>query len=146
VTPDQHGTRISGDTRHATQEETIVIEGTLITESLRVGTGLEDLKLTVRKISRHRQDDATPGQPEIWTLLEFEADEADADHLARAFADVLEDRPEAWYADFRSPAETFVVFPGRIFRYPRGDDAGRAVAQAHGRRLAIPESQLDWPV
>jgi hypothetical protein len=48
--------------------------------------------------------------------------------------------------DFRSPAETLVVYPGHVFRYPRGDDVGRAQAQAHGRQLAIPEPQLDWPV
>jgi hypothetical protein len=123
-----------------------MIEGTLIAESLRVGTNLENLRLTVRKISRHRQDDTTPGEPEIWTLLEFEAGEADADDLAQTFAGALDYQPVAWYADFRSPAETFVVFPGRIFRYPRGDHAGRAEAEAHGRQLAIPESQLDWPV
>jgi hypothetical protein len=123
-----------------------MIEGTLIAESLRVGTNLENLKLTVRKISRIRPDDTTPEEPEIWTLLEFEADETEADELAQTFADALDDQPMTWYADFRSPAETFVVFPGRIFRYPRGDDAGRAQAEAHGRQLAIPESQLDWPV
>jgi hypothetical protein len=124
----------------------IMIKGTLIAESLRVGTNLENLKLTVRKISRHRQDDTTPGEPEVWTLFEFEADEADAGNLAQTFAGALDDQPMAWYADFHSPAETFVVFPGRIFRYPRGDDAGRAAAEAHGRQHAIPESQLDWPV
>ena len=123
-----------------------MIEGTLIAESLRVGTNLENLKLTVRKISRHRQEDTTPGEPEIWTLLEFEADEADAGQLAQAFAGTLDDQPTAWYADFRSPADTFVVFPGRIFRYPRGDHAGRAEAESYGRQLAIPDSQLDWPV
>jgi len=123
-----------------------MIEGTLIAESLRVGTNLENLKLTVRKINRVRPEDTTSEEPEIWTLLEFEADEADADDLTRIFAGALDDQPMAWYADFRSPAETFVVFPGRIFRYPRGDRAGRAEAVAHGRQLAIPESQLDWPV
>jgi len=123
-----------------------MIEGTLIAESLRVGTNLENLKLTIRKISRNRQEDTTPGEPEIWTLLEFEADEADAGQLAQTFASTLDDQPIAWYADFRSPAETFVVFPGRIFRYPRGDHAGRAEAEAHARQLAIPDSQLDWPV
>ena len=60
------------------------------------------------------------------------------------------DRPESprrWRAPAETfPAETFVVFPGRIFRYPRGDDVGRAEAETHGRQLAIPESQLDWPV
>ena len=64
--------------------------------------------------------------------------------LAQAFADVL-DQP-GWYVNFESPAESFVVFPGRIFRYPRGDAAGRAEAQAYGRQLAIPEPQLDWTV
>jgi hypothetical protein len=60
------------------------------------------------------------------------------------FADVL-DQP-GWYVNFQSFAESFVVFPGRVFRYPRGDDSGRAQAQAYGRQLAIPEPQLDWTV
>jgi len=122
-----------------------VIEGTLIAESLRVGTNLENLKLTVRTISRFQAQGTTPDQPGIWTTLDFAADEGEAENLAQAFAGALDQQPD-WYVDFRSPAETFVVFPGRIFRYPRGDDAGRADAQAHGRRLAIPEPQLDWPV
>jgi hypothetical protein len=122
-----------------------MIEGTLITESLRTGTSLENLKLTVRKISRYRARGTTPDQPDIWTTLDFEADEAEAGELAQAFADVLDDQP-GWYVNFESPAESFVVFPGRIFRYPRGDEAGRAEAQAYGRQLAIPEPQLDWTV
>jgi len=121
-----------------------MIEGTLITESLRTGTNLENLKLTVRKISRLRPENTTAEQPKIWTLLDFEADQAKADELARIFAGALDDQP-SWYVDFQSPAETFVVFPGRVFRYPRGDDAGRAEAHAYGCQLAIPESQLDWP-
>jgi hypothetical protein len=87
-----------------------MIEGGLIAESLRVGTNLENLTLTVRKISRFRPGDTTADQPGIWTLLDFEADEAEADELARAFAAVLDD------------------------------------AEAYGRQLAIPESQLDWTV
>jgi hypothetical protein len=121
-----------------------MIEGTLITESLRVGTNLENLKLTVRKISRFQAQGTTPDQPGIWTTLDFEADEAQAGELAQAFADAL--LQPGWYVNFESPAENFVMFPGRIFRYPRGDQAGRAEAQAYGRRLAIPEPQLDWTV
>lgn len=121
-----------------------MIEGTLIAESLRVGTHLEELELTVREISRFQAQGATADQPAIWTVLEFEAPEAGADQLARTFADVL-DQP-GWYVNFQSPAESFVLFPGRIFRYPRGSEAGRAEAQAYGRQLAIPEPQLDWTV
>jgi hypothetical protein len=121
-----------------------VIEGTLIAESLRPGTNLQNLGLLIRAISRYRAQGTTADQPDTWTIFDFEADEAQAEELARAFAGAL-DSP-GWYVDFRSPAETFVVFPGRTFRYPRGDEAGRAEVQAHGRQLAIPEAQLDWPV
>jgi hypothetical protein len=121
-----------------------MIEGTLIAESLRVGTSLGDLRLTVRKISRYEPRGITPDQPGIWTTLEFQADEAHAVELARAFAGAL--GQPGWYVNFESPTESFVIFPGRVFRYPRGDPAGRAEAQAHGRTLAIPEPQLNWTV
>ena len=121
-----------------------MIEGTLIAESLRVGTSLENLTLTVRKISRYRAQGTTPDQPDIWCVLDFDADEAGAADLARAFTDAL-DRT-GWYVNFQSPAESFIVFPDRIFRYPRGDETGRAEAQAHGRQIGIPDPQLDWTV
>jgi hypothetical protein len=121
-----------------------LIEGTLIAESLRIGTSLDGLNLTIRKISRYRVPGATPDQPGIWTSLDFTADESQAGELARTFAGVLEQ--PGWYVNFESPTESFVMFPGRIFRYPRGDAAGRAAAQEYGRRLAIPEPQLDWTV
>lgn len=121
-----------------------MIEGTLIAESLRPGTTLENLELTIRKISRYRVQGSTPDQPDTWTTLGFEAEAAGAEQLAEIFAGAL-DQP-GWYANFQSPAESFVIFPDRIFRYPRGDKAGRAEAQAYGRQLAIPEPQLDWTV
>jgi hypothetical protein len=122
-----------------------MIEGTLLAESLRVGTNLENLTLTVRKISRYRAQGIMPAQPDIWTVFDFEAGEAGGRELAEAFAGVLDDEP-AWYVNVQSPAESLVVWPGRIFRYPRGDPAGRADAQAYGRQLGIPEPQLHWTV
>src|ERR1035441_4833497 len=123
------------------RKEMFMIEGTLIAESLRTGTSLENMKLTVRTISRFQAQGTTGDQPGIWTTLGFEADEAQAEDLAQTFAGAL-DQP-GWYVDFRSPTETFVVFPDQTFRYPRGDDTGRTKAQAHGRQLAIPQAQLD---
>lgn len=120
-----------------------MVSGTLIMESLRAGVRLADVRLTVRKIYRFRPGETVPWQPDTWSFLEFDADEADAAPLAGVFADAL--AQPGWYADFRSPTETFVVFPGRIFRYPRGDVTGRAAAEAHGRLLGVPDSQLDWP-
>jgi hypothetical protein len=121
-----------------------MLGGTLLAESLRIGATIDDLALRVRRISRYRVQDASADQPDIWTALEFEAEESAAAGLAQVLADAL-DQP-GWYTNFQSPSESWVVFPGRIFRYPRGSAEGRAEAQAYGRLLAIPEPQLDWTV
>jgi hypothetical protein len=122
-----------------------MIEGTLIAESIRTGAELGGVRFVTRKIRRALAGDVTAGQPELWTLIEFEAEEADAEVLADALAKVLE-KEHGWYTDFRTSEETFVVYSGRVFRYPRGDSAGRAEAAAYGRSVGVPEPQLDWPV
>lgn len=82
-------------------------------------------------------------QPPHWTLLWFEADEADAHPLAEALADAL-DANGGWYADFHSDSEVTVVFAGRVFRYHSGDRAERAKVADYARSVAVPEEQLDW--
>src|SRR5712691_12950046 len=81
------------------------------------------------------------GQPGIWFALDFEVGDARAEDPAHTFARAL-DRP-GWYMNFQSPAESFIADPEEIFRYPRGDQAGRAEAQAHGHQLGIPGPHLD---
>jgi hypothetical protein len=119
-----------------------VYDGAIILESLRVGTALEDIPLVVRKLSRHTVTGTAPDQPSVWTILDFGVDDIHAVALAEALKGAL-DKP-GWYADFHNEREIFVVFPGRVFRYPRGDKAGRSEAQAYGRGLGVPEPQLDW--
>ena len=121
-----------------------MIEGTLIAESMRVGAELGGVRLVCRKISRAAAGDVSAGQPELWTFIEFEADEQDAGALADTLAKVLDQH--GWYTDFRTAEETWVVFSGRVFRYRRGDGTGRAEAAAYGRSVGGPEHQLDWPV
>ena len=84
-----------------------MIEGTLIMESLRVGTNLENLTLTVRKISKYRAGSTTPAQPGIWTTLDFETDEAlafgsDAHRPASVARDFANAAAMAEAAGFRS--------------------------------------------
>ena len=123
----------------------MTLAGTLIAESLRVRSVLEDIALTVAKISRSELGDVAAGQPRTWTLVEFDAADEDADRLANALERVLE-RAGGWYCDFHNDQETFVVFAGRTFRYPRGDESGRGEAAEYGRSVGVPEAQLDWPV
>jgi hypothetical protein len=103
------------------------------------------VRLVITRIARQAVDGAGSNQPPAWAIVEFQADDDTADDLAAALAGAL-DGP-GWWADFRSERETFVVFPQRVFRYPRGDSHGRAEAQRYGREVAgVPEHQLDWTV
>jgi hypothetical protein len=59
----------------------------------------------------------------------------------------VEDQCQEWRVRHPLDApESFVIFPGRVFRYRRGDETRRAEAQTYGRQLAVPEPQLDWTV
>jgi hypothetical protein len=125
-----------------------MIKGTIIGESIRPGASLDGIPLTVLKIRRGgpaslSAEQEAAGIPLKWTLIEFEISDEQASALADALAEVLDDT--GWYVDFHSGEETFVVFAGRVFRYPRGDKAGRAEAESYGRSRGIPEAQLDWP-
>ena len=118
------------------------MKGTLIVESLKVGSTLRALDLVVHEIRRFATSGVPEYQPSVWTVLEFEASDQLADSLASTLADWL-DEP-GWYANFSTLTETFVIYPSRIFHYERQDERGRAEAQAYGRLLGVPEPQLDW--
>ncbi len=121
-----------------------MITGYVIGESLRPGAVFEPRGLRLLKVSRvDLASSATDGQPQLWTFVEWESDGEDIAALADAFAAALE--PEnGWYADFTTGEERVVVFAGKVFRYRRGDEAGRAEAIAYGRSVGTPEHQLDW--
>lgn len=118
------------------------MKGTLIQESIRVGATLRTVHLVVTEVRRFVVGDVPQYQPPVWTVLEFEADDRTAEQLAASLAGSL-DQP-GWYANFSTADETFVVYPSRVFRYPRNEEHGRKEAQAHGRALGVPEPQLDW--
>lgn len=120
-----------------------MISGYVIGESLRPGAVFAPPGLRLRKVGRMEIAGSDPAQPPVWTLVEWESDGDDVAALAQALAEVLE--PEVgWYADFVAGDERVVVFAGKVFRYRRGDAAGRAEAVAYGRSVGTPEHQLDW--
>jgi hypothetical protein len=121
----------------------MTVSGILIAESLLKDHPLEGVILKVGKISRGDVGDVAAGQPLTWTFIEFAVEDRDVPDLVGALSRSLD--PEGgWYCDFRSVEETFVVFAGRVFRYPSEDQAGRAKAEAYGRSVGVPEGQLDW--
>ena len=80
---------------------------------------------------------ATPAQPTVWTLVNFEADDAVANELAEALAASLL-AEGGWYADFRVGDDHVIVFAEKVFRYRCGDPAGRAEAAAYGASVGVP--------
>ena len=112
-------------------------------ESLRTGVMLDGVDLHVTRVMRGNFGSLDAAQPLTWTLVDFEVADSDVDQLSRWLRDSLQDG--AWYCDFRSDSEVFVVFSGQIFRYGRGEVAGREVAVSLGRSRGVPKSQLDWP-
>jgi hypothetical protein len=121
-----------------------MLTGTVIAESLRIGSELRVPSMRIVRVERvDVSASSTPAQPDVFTLMDLEADDEVADRLADTLAATLADGP-AWYADFRAGDEHVVVFPGRIFRYTVGDAGGRQEAVEYGRGVGIPEPQLDW--
>jgi hypothetical protein len=121
--------------------------GTLIAESIRVGAVLDGPGFAVREIRRVEADlsdgQRAAGLPDRWTLVAFEVGDEQAAELASAMASAL-DSP-GWYADLHTAERSFVVLPGRVFAYARGDAAGRAAAGALARDHGVPDAQIDWP-
>lgn len=119
-----------------------IVRGAIICESLKPGTVLEGYKMHVTRWSRFEVSDNAEWQPNLWTLIEFEASEDDSDALAQRLSKDL--RSPGWYANWYSASDAVVVFPDKIFRYKRGDKAARKRVQRYGLDCGVPEPQLDW--
>ncbi|MDT7840399.1 hypothetical protein [Streptomyces justiciae] len=121
-----------------------MINGYVLGESLRPGAEFAPPGLRVRAVKRlDVSASVAGGQPPLWTLVEWEADDDAAHEITDALAAALEPA-HGWYADFTAGDERVVVFAGKVFRYRRGDQRGRAEAVAYGRSAGTPEHQLDW--
>lgn len=119
-----------------------VYRGVVIEESLDDRSPLVLLRAT----GSNRFDIAEPGegQPPVWTVTDFEVDDAAAPGLAAALSGAL--KPGPWYVDFNDGHRSYVVFAGRVFSYERGDAAAVELARQHAASVGVPASQIDWAV
>ena len=118
------------------------LRGGIVCESLKPGTVIEGYEMRITRWSRYEIAEPAEWQPNVWTLIEFEADEEESDALAQRLSKDL-DMP-GWYANWYSGTEAVVVFPDKVFRYKRGDARRRKVVQQYARNCGVPEGQLDW--
>jgi hypothetical protein len=118
------------------------LRGAIICESLKPGTVLDGYDMRITKWRRYDVPSAVEWQAPTWTLIEFEAPEDDSDALAKRLSNDL--ASPGWYANWNTTSHSVVVFPDKVFRYKRGDKAGRKRAQKYGLDCGVPEAQLDW--
>jgi hypothetical protein len=114
--------------------DSVRYQGLLIKESL----GDEGVLDAVHMI---RTETWNTSDPPIWTAVYFDGHAGQAGHVAEKLSQALN---PGWYCNVATERDSLVVFPGRVFKYPRGDEQGRAEAQEYGRLLGLPEEQLDW--
>lgn len=114
-----------------------------IAESLREGLAVDLNGLDLGTVTRVRPVHATPDQPPVWTVVAFTSTIADPQALAARFSEVL--TGPGWYVDFHTEDFTYLIVPGEVIAYRRGDVEGRAGAIERARAHGIPDSQLGWP-
>ena len=113
--------------------------GLLLKESLIDESVLDAVRIA--KVETWNVDNAASFQPAVWTAVYFEGDERQADVIAEKLSRSLK---PAWYCNISTESHSYVIFPTKVFKYPRGDQPKRAEAQEYGRSLGIPDRQLDW--
>lgn len=116
--------------------------GVLIAESMRPGSAVMDIQITVTSVRRATPTSITAGQPLIWTVIAFDVADGEVPQLARKLAVALE--APGWYVALHTATETVVVLPGRVLRYRRGDESGRRAAQLAAHKAGVPQSALAW--
>ncbi len=117
-----------------------MFNGLLLQESL------DDLLVidlfVITKTETWQVGNAAEGQPPVWTALSFEAETGQAEAIAEALSRALKTR--GWFINASTETHIYVIFPRKIFKYPKGDGAQRAAATQYGLSIGIPERQLDW--
>ena len=116
-----------------------MLNGLLLKESLSDVSVLDLLRIT--KTESWQVTNAAVYQPTTWTAMSFEAEESQANTIAEKLSRAL--KPQ-WYINASTTGQVYVVFPCKVFIYPKGDSQQRAATQQYGRSLGIPDSQLDW--
>ncbi len=116
-----------------------MFKGLLLKESLLDLHVLDWLRVTKTEV--WNVENAAEYQPRVWTAIYFELEEGRAEDAAGKLSRALK---PAWFINGSTDDSVYVIFPGRIFVYRKGDSTQREAARQFGRTLGIPDGQLDW--
>ena len=107
--------------------------GIIIEESLndnRVLNNVNILKLYITEAAK---------KSDQWHLFEVEVEENEIENISKLIM-------EGWYTHFWRGSDVVVVFTHKIIKFNYLDKNTRNEAIEYGRKLNIPEEQLDFPI
>jgi hypothetical protein len=116
------------------------MNGLLLKESLADTNVLGFLHVT--KEETWQVNNAAPYQPNVWTAFSFETEEKQSDAIADKLSKAL--KAQGWYINASTETHVYVIFPGKIFKYPKGDIIAQGGAARYALSVGVPADQLDW--
>lgn len=116
------------------------MRGLILKESL-ADAGVLNLVHITRK-ETWQVSNAASYQPKVWTALTFEANDDQADDIARQLSQALKE--QAWFINASTERHVFIIFPGKVMKYKKGNRTAREKAARYALSIGVPESQLDW--
>ena len=119
-------------------------KGTIIEESLINAKVLEKAKILSTEVEQATESFKTPWLTK-WTLHTVEVAEDEAGEIAKEISEVIdESHDHPWYADYKNNEWHYIIFPHKIFKIRRDDDAGYKEVGEYGISLGIPAHQVDF--
>jgi len=118
-------------------------KGIIIEESLGDPAILSEVEILETKIVPVRPEHKTPWVLQ-WTLHTVELPVDRADWIADEISKSIDVEHPHWYSDFKNDTHHYIVYLLKVFKVDLSDPSQYEEAKKHGRRLGIPEQQLDF--
>ena len=118
-------------------------KGTIIEESLRDPSILEEVKILETRVEKVTQKHRTPHLKQ-WTLHTVEVSARDAPKVAEDIRQALDTSHGHWYADFKNRTTHYIIYRDKVFKADRTNARDYEAAKRFGIFLGIPEHQVDF--
>jgi len=112
--------------------------GLLIKESLNDLSILKLIKIT--KEETWNSSNSNEFQPKVWTAVYLEGKNIEefVNKVSKSIKEI------GWYLNLSLNDIEYVIFHNKIFKYRKGDKKTKNEAVEYGKKVGVPEKQLDW--
>ena len=117
-------------------------KGTIIKESLKDTSILEEVKILDTKIEKVTEKHKTPWLKQ-WTIISIEVNADKAAKISKRLSECMEPSHD-FYADFKNENIHFIIFKNKIFRVNITSKSQYDEVKKYALSLGLPEYQVDF--